>query len=144
MGKPTAVILGRSEARQALKLPLVAARISAGFPSGMEDFIERKIDLNEMLVTHQASTYFIRVQGDSMTGAGIQDGDILIVDRSVEPDNGKIVIAVLDGELTVKRIRRRGSRIFLHPENPKFAPLEVTAETAFEVWGVVMHVIHKV
>jgi DNA polymerase V len=144
MSKPTAIILGRSEARKALRLPLVAARISAGFPSGMEDFIERKIDLNEILVPHEAATYFIRVQGDSMTGAGIQDGDILIVDRSVEPANGSIVIAVLNGELTVKRLRRRGARVFLNPENAKYAPIEVTAETAFEIWGVVRHVIHSV
>ena len=144
MGKPTAVILGPSKAGKPMRLPLVAARISAGFPSGMEDFIERKIDLNETLVRHEAATYFIRVQGDSMTGAGIQDGDILIVDRSLEPVSGKIVIAVLNGELTVKRIRRRGARIFLLPENPAYAALEVTSETAFEVWGVVVHVIHKV
>ncbi len=144
MSKATAIILGRGEARKAVRLPLVAAPISAGFPSGMEDFIERKIDLNETLVQHEAATYFIRVRGDSMTGAGIQDGDILIVDRSLEPVNGKIVIAVLNGELTVKRIRRRGARIFLLPENPKYAAMEVTPETAFEVWGVVVHVIHKV
>jgi DNA polymerase V len=144
MTKPTAIILGRSKARKPLPLPLVAARISAGFPSGMEDFIERKIDLNEILVPHAAATYFIRVQGDSMTGAGIQEGDILIVDRSVEPVHGSIVIAVLNGELTVKRLRRRGARVFLNPENPRYAPLEVTAETAFEIWGVVRHVIHTV
>jgi DNA polymerase V len=144
MDKPTAILLGRCEAGKPLRLPLVAARISAGFPSGMEDFIERKIDLNEILVRHEAATYFIRVQGDSMTGAGIQDGDILIVDRSVEPANNSIVIAVLNGELTVKRLRRRGGRVFLHPENPRYAPLEVTAETAFEIWGVVRHVIHSV
>ena len=144
MGKSTAVIMGRCKAGNPLHLPLVAARISAGFPSGMEDFIERKIDLNETLVRHEAATYFIRVQGDSMTGAGIQDGDILIVDRSLEPASGKIVIAVLNGELTVKRIRHRGKRVFLLPENPKYAALEVTAETAFEVWGVVIHVIHSV
>jgi DNA polymerase V len=144
MSKPAAVILGRSEARKVLRLPLVAARISAGFPSGMEDFIERKLDLNEFLVQHEAATYFIRVQGDSMTGAGIQDGDILIVDRSVEPANGSIVIAVVNGELTVKRLRRRAGRVFLNPENPKYAPIEILAETAFEIWGVVRHVIHSV
>jgi DNA polymerase V len=144
MSKAEAIILGRCKAGKTLRLPLVAARISAGFPSGMEDFIERKIDLNETLVQHESATYFIRVQGDSMTGAGIQDGDILIVDRSLEPENGKIVIAVLNGELTVKRIRRRGGKIFLHPENPKYAAYEVTSDTAFEVWGVVRHVIHTV
>jgi len=144
MNRPTAILLGRCEARHAMQLPLVAARISAGFPSGMDDFIERKIDLNEALVRHEAATYFIRVQGDSMTGAGIQDGDILIVDRSLEPAHGKIVIAVLNGELTVKRIRRRGARIFLCPENPRYAVREVTPDTAFEVWGVVVHVIHTV
>ena len=144
MPKSNAIILGRCAAGKALRLPLVAARISAGFPSGMEDFIERKIDLNETLVQHEAATYFIRVQGDSMTGAGIQDGDILIVDRSVEPVSGSIVIAVLNGELTVKRLRRRAGRVFLDPENPRYAPIEVTAETAFEIWGVVRHVIHSV
>jgi DNA polymerase V len=144
MPTSNAIILGRCAAGKALRLPLVAARISAGFPSGMEDFIERKIDLNETLVQHEAATYFIRVQGDSMTGAGIQDGDILIVDRSVEPVSGSIVIAVLNGELTVKRLRRSAGRVFLDPENTRYAPIEVTAETAFETWGVVRHVIHSV
>lgn len=144
MGRATAVVVGQYAAGRQARLPLVAARISAGFPSGMEDFIERKMDLNEHLIRHEAATYFIRVQGDSMTGAGIQDGDILIVDRSEEPRSGRIVIAVLNGELTVKRIRKRGNRVFLMAENPKYAEIEVTPETAFEVWGVVRHVIHSV
>jgi DNA polymerase V len=109
----------------------------------MDDFIERKLDLNELLIRHEAATYFIRVQGDSMTGAGIHDGDILIVDRAEEPRDGRIVIAVLNGELTVKRIRRRGDRLVLQAENDHYPEIEVTPETSFEIWGVVRHVIHS-
>jgi len=138
------IVLGRYHApARTLPLPLVAAPISAGFPSGMDDFIERKLDLNELLIRHEAATYFIRVQGDSMTGAGIHDGDILIVDRAEEPRDGRIVIAVLNGELTVKRIRRRGGRLVLQAENDHYPEIEVTPETSFEIWGVVRHVIHS-
>lgn len=133
---------GRLERRTALKLPLVGARIAAGFPSPADDFVDRRLDLNEHLIRHPTATFFVRVQGSSMIDAGIHDGDLLIVDRSLEPGDNRIIIAALNGELTVKRVTRRGGKLWLLPENHDFAPVEVTPEMQFEVWGVVTSVIH--
>ena len=101
------------------------------------------LDLNELLITHPAATFFVRVSGDSMKEANIKSGDVLVVDRAVEPKNGDIVIAHLSGEFTVKRILKKGKRLFLNPENPAFPPIEVNQEEDFQVWGVVTYVIHK-
>lgn len=133
----------RPEKGDLKELPLFTARISAGFPSPADDYIDRKLDLNEYLIKHPAATFFVRVQGDSMIDAGIHSGDILIVDRAVEPVDNKIVIAVLYGELTVKRIKKTKTKLTLLPENPSFKPIEVTPEMGLEVWGVVTHVIHS-
>jgi len=124
--------------------PLFCTRISAGFPSPADDYIENSIDLNELLIKHPAATFFVRVAGDSMTGAGINSGDTLIVDRSVTALYGSIIVAVLNGEFTVKRLVRRGNITLLFPENPAYKPIEITTGSEFEVWGVVMHVIHTV
>ncbi len=102
-----------------------------------------RLDLNRHLVKHPDATFFVRVAGDSMTGAGIHPGDILVVDRAIEPQNGQIVIAVLDGELTVKRISRREGRLYLVPDNCRYQPLEILEEMEFEVWGVVTAVVHE-
>lgn len=126
-----------------MKLPFFAVPVRAGFPSPADDFLEQNLDLNEHLIQHPAATFFVRVDGDSMRGAGIHKDDILIVDRALEPCNGKIIIAVVNGEFTVKRIRLQGNRLFLEPENPQYQPLEVLPETDFRVWGVVTYVIHK-
>jgi DNA polymerase V len=123
--------------------PLFLAPVSAGFPSPAEDYIEGRLDLNKHLIKHPAATFFVRVAGDSMTGAGIHPGDILVVDRSLEPRDASVVIAVLDGELTVKRISRRSGRLYLVPDNALYQPLEILAEMEFEVWGVVTSVIHS-
>jgi len=126
-----------------LALPLYLSPVAAGFPSPAEDYIDKRLDLNEHLIRHPAATFFVRVAGDSMRDAGVADGDILIVDRALEPKNGSIVVAALDGELTVKRLRREGGRLFLVPENPDYAPIEVPAEASLMVWGVVTYIIHK-
>ncbi len=123
--------------------PLFEAMVPAGFPSPAADYEEDKLDLNKHLVQHPAATFFVRVAGDSMIGAGIHCGDLLVVDRSLEPKNNNIVIAVVDGEMTVKRIRIRGKRITLEPENESYTVCEITEDTQFEVWGVVISVIHK-
>jgi DNA polymerase V len=127
-------------------LPLALARVAAGFPSPADDYVDRTLDLNELVVKNPAATYFVRVEGDSMVGAGIHDGDVLVVDRALEPADGKIVVAALDGALTVKQIRlrktRAGRRIWLVPENDGFPLIEVPPGADFEVWGVVTHVIH--
>ena len=125
------------------KLPLYLSKIYAGFPSPADDYLDRRLDLNEFLIKHPAATFFVRVEGDSMVDAGIYSGDILIVDRSLEPKNNKIIVAVVNGEFTVKRFRKTKGKIYLLSENPDFNPIEVTDETDFEVWGVVIHVIHS-
>src|SRR5471030_965586 len=121
-------------------LPLYLSRIKAGFPSPAEDYLDKKLDLNEHLIKHPASTFFVKVKGDSMTGAGITSGDLLIVDRSLEPKDKSIVVAVVNGDFTVKRICKDGTRLFLVPENPKYPLIEIKDGMDFEVWGVVVHV----
>ncbi|HET98231.1 MAG TPA: translesion error-prone DNA polymerase V autoproteolytic subunit [Desulfurivibrio alkaliphilus] len=125
-----------------LKRPLFAQGVSAGFPSPAEDYIEGRLDLNELMVAHPAATFFVRVAGDSMIGAGIHHDDILVVDRSLEPISGKIVIAVVDGELTVKRLFKRDGRVRLLAENPAYPPIELSGEATCEIWGVATFVIH--
>jgi DNA polymerase V len=126
------------------RAPLFSESVQAGFPSPAQDHIERQLDLNEYLVTHPVATFFVRVQGESMAGAGIHSGDILIVDRSLDPVSGKVIVAVLNGEFTVKRLKKEKGRVWLYPENDDFEPVEIPAESDFEVWGVVTWVIHKV
>ena len=124
-------------------LPLYLSPVKAGFPSPAEDFIDRKLDLHEYLVHNEAATFFLRAQGDSMVGAGIHDGDLLIVDRSIEAAHDKIVIAALDGELTVKRLQRTKGKVFLVPENPDYPVFDITEREYVYIWGVVTYVIHK-
>ncbi|EXJ16933.1 LexA family protein [Imhoffiella purpurea] len=124
-------------------LPLYGSRISAGFPSPADDDIEATIDLNEHLVQHPAATFFVRVQGESMTGAGIHDGDLLVVDRALEPRSGAIVVAVVDGELTVKRLKIECERVWLMAENPAYPPLEIRDGQELFIWGVVAHAVRS-
>jgi DNA polymerase V len=132
-----------AETRGPARFPLFSARIPAGFPSPADDYIDRGLDLNELLVRHPAATFFVRVSGDSMVGAGIRSGDVLVVDRAVAPRSRSIIIAAVAGELAVKRLIRENGKIYLASENPDYAPLEVTEGIEFEVWGVVVHVIHS-
>jgi len=123
--------------------PLFSDKVSAGFPSPAEDYVEGQLDLNKHLVEHPAATYFVRVTGDSMVEAGIHSGDLLIVDRSLEPRDKDVVIANVNGELTVKRIRIKSGKVTLMPENENYQPRQVNSEMEFEVWGVVKHVLHS-
>lgn len=116
--------------------------VPAGFPSPADDYAEGPLDLNRHLIRHPAATFFVRVKGDSMIGAGIFSGDLLIVDRAMNPTNGSIVIAVVNGDLTVKRLHRSKGGITLLPENPAYRPIEIDHSTDFEVWGVVTKAIH--
>jgi DNA polymerase V len=127
----------------ALSLPLFGARIAAGFPSPADDHLDDSIDLNEKLVQHPAATFFVRVQGDSMTGVGIHHNDLLVVDRAREPKSGSIVVAVINGELTVKRLKVEGERVWLMPENPRYPPLEIRDGMDLSIWGVVAHAVHS-
>lgn len=124
------------------KRPLFMIPVEAGFPSPADDYIEGEMDLNKHLIKHPAATFFVRVAGDSMVDAGIHPGDILIVDRSIEPADKKVVIAVVNGDLTVKRIRMIKGKIFLMPENENYKPIQIEKEMNVEIWGIVTNVIH--
>ncbi len=125
------------------KCPLYGSAVQAGIPSTADDHIETKLDLNELLITSPAATFFVRVTGESMLKASIHPGDILVVDRNIEPISGKIVIAAVDGQLTVKRLNKNKKGIYqLMPENPRFKPILVSPENAVHIWGVVTNVIH--
>jgi len=126
------------------QLPVAGSRISAGFPSPADDFIENSLDLNLELIKNPAATFFVRVSGSSMKDAGIFDGDILIVDRSLRAANRKIVIAILNGELLVKRLCIRDDQYILMPENKNYSPIYLTNDSDLNIWGVVTNVIHRV
>ena len=130
--------------RRKAGVPLFISRVRAGFPSPADDYLDKKLDLNEFLIKHPAATFFVNVEGDSMINAGIYSGDILIVDRSLEAKNTNVIVAVLNGEFTVKRIRKWAGKIFLCPDNEKYSAMEVTPDMDFDVWGVVIYVIHSV
>lgn len=127
-----------------IERPLFLSPVQAGFPSPAEDYQDKKLDLNELLIKRPSSTFFVRVSGDSMKGAGIFDGDLLIVDRSLPVADNKIVIGVVNGEFTVKRIRKTNEKLFLQPENPAFRPIEILPGMDFTVWGLVLYCVHKV
>ncbi len=124
-------------------IPLVSATVSAGFPSPADDYTELSLDLNTHLIERPYSTFCIRVRGNSMEGARVYDGDILLVDRSLSAQNGSIIIGILDGEFTVKRLRMEHGQTFLLPEHPSYDPVTVTEANDFKVWGVVTYIIHK-
>ncbi|MBI2257778.1 MAG: translesion error-prone DNA polymerase V autoproteolytic subunit [Flavobacteriia bacterium] len=126
-----------------LELPLLPFSLSAGFPSPALDFVDISIDLNKHLIEHPSATYYGRVQGESMKDAGINDGDLVIIDRSVEPIDGKIAVCFLDGEFTLKRICYKGIELWLMPENNKYKPIKVEEDNQLLIWGVVTYVIKK-
>lgn len=123
--------------------PLIGQGVPAGFPSPAQDYIEGSLDLNEQLIKHPASTFFLRADGNSMIGAGIYPEDLLVVDRSIEVENNDIVVAIYDGELILKRFRELDGEVWLCAENPEYPDLLVKNELDFHVWGVVTYVIHK-
>ncbi len=120
-----------------LELPYIDAGIKAGFPSPADDFIELSFDLNREFVKHKDTTFYARVKGDSMKNAGIFDGDLLIIDKSLEPQNNKIAICQVDGAFTVKRIKIEKDIVWLVAENENYQPIKVTPENEFMIWGIV-------
>jgi len=126
-----------------LRIPLLTAIVDAGFPSPADDHLERSIDLNEELIRNNAATYCVRVQGESMRDAGVHSGDVLVVDRAVTPSNKQIVIAMIDGEFTVKRFRKYGEKLFLEAANPDFPSIQIGENQELVIWGVVTYIIHK-
>lgn len=125
------------------KLDLYTSHIPAGFPSPAEDFIEKQLDLNDYLIRNKSATFLVRVNGHSMINAGIHDGDMVVVDRSVEASDGNVILGVLNGEFTIKKLVKEKNKIFLMPENEKFKAIELTSEMDFKIWGVVTFALHK-
>lgn len=126
-----------------LKLPFVANGISAGFPSPADDFLDINIDLNKYLIKNPTTTFYGRVSGNSMIDAGINDGDLLIIDKSLEPKNNKIAVCFIDGDFTVKRIQIEKDVIWLIAENKEYKPIKVTKDNDFVIWGIVTNVIKQ-
>ncbi len=126
-----------------LLIPLFTESVAAGFPSPAADYIESNLDLNDLCIDHPVATFFVRIRGNSMVGAGIQPGDLAVVDRSLEAASGSIVLALIDNEFTLKRLKKTAdNHLWLLPENPDFPGIQVKEEMGFEVWGVVISVIH--
>lgn len=126
-----------------LRIPFIPDGVSAGFPSPAADFMENNIDLNKELSENPLATFYIKVKGNSMIDAGINDKDVLIVDRSIEPQDNKIAICFIDGEFTVKRIKLEKDCLYLMPENSNYTPIKVTEENELIIWGIVTYVIKK-
>ncbi|RDI42092.1 LexA family protein [Aquicella lusitana] len=142
---PISMVTAIAEGKFPQQLPLYLSKVSAGFPSPAEDDIAEKLDLNEYLIKHPAATFLVRANGHSMINAGIHENDILVVDRSLTPTDGKIVIAAIDGQLTVKRLRKNSNgQILLQAENPGYKPIEIREDNEVHIWGVVTSVIHSV
>ena len=120
---------------------LVEQEISAGFPSPADDFKETRISLDKELVKNKEATFYARVSGDSMTGAGLEDGDLLVIDRSLQAENGKIAICLVDGDFTVKRIIKKGHKLYLRPENKNYKEIEINENNELKIWGIVTYVV---
>ena len=123
---------------------LIEQGISAGFPSPADDFKEVRISLDKELVKNKEATFYAKVSGDSMVGAGLDDGDLLVIDRALSPENGKIAVCFIDGEFTVKRIKKEKGKFYLIPENKKYKSIELNEDNELIIWGVVQYVIKKV
>lgn len=124
-------------------LPVFSSKVQAGFPSPADDYIEGYLDLNSKFITHPAATFMLQVTGDSMVDAGISSGDWLLVDKSLAATDGKIVIAAVNGELTVKRLSCKDNCVQLLPANPEFNPIDITDDSEMVIWGVVKLVLHE-
>ncbi len=133
--------LARLRAAPSAGVPFSRASVAAGFPSPADDYMEEVLDFNDLIVEDAPATFVVRIRGDSMKGAGILDGDLGVVNRGMAPVNGCIVIALLDGEFTIKRYYHRGRDVLLKAENPDHADIVVTEERRFEVWGVVRRLV---
>jgi DNA polymerase V len=124
-------------------IPMFSDAVQAGFPSPAEDHMDMDLNLNDHLAQNPSATFCVKAIGESMKDAGIQSGDIMIVDKSLEPSNRSIVLAVIDGEFTVKRVNMNENELYLMPENNSFSPIKITKEMDFQVWGIVTYIIHK-
>lgn len=144
MTKKAKLIIYKVLTDDKISIPLVGSSVRAGFPSPADDFIEMNLSLDSELIRNKEATFYARVEGDSMQDANIHDGDLLVIDRSLEPQNNKVAVCFIDGEFTVKRLLIKEDHILLMPENKKFAPIKVTSENDFIIWGMVTYVIKAV
>ena len=142
-GNSVTVDIFSADVSQSLALPYADQGIQAGFPSPAQDYLNESIDLNREIVKHPASTFYGRVEGESMIEEGIEPGDLLVIDRSIEPDDGDLTVCCVDGEFTLKRIRLERNRVWLQPSNEAFDPILVTPDNRFEIWGVVTYTIKQ-
>lgn len=126
-----------------LSIPFIETPISAGFPSPVQDFLEAGIDLNKELITHPVSTFFGKVKGDSMKNAGIDEGDLIVIDKSLTPKDGDVAVCFIDGEFTLKFIKKDNNCLWLVPANPNYKAIKVTEENNFVIWGIVTFSIKK-
>lgn len=126
-----------------LEMPYISSGIKAGFPSPAADFDGTRVSIDQIVVKNALATFYAKANGNSMTGAGIDDGDILVIDKSIEPQDGKIAVCFIDGEFTVKRIKVQENSLLLFPENKLFEPIEITQENDFIIWGIVTFVVKK-
>lgn len=133
----------RPEINTPVDVPLAESGVRAGFPSPADDHIEGRLDLTRLVVTHPDATFYARVEGDSMKDECVEDGDLLVVDKSLDPQNGNLVVSYIDGEFTLKRIRIADGKIRLIPANEKYPTIEVDPQSDFRVWGVVRYVVKK-
>ncbi|MDE5810873.1 MAG: translesion error-prone DNA polymerase V autoproteolytic subunit [Muribaculaceae bacterium] len=140
--EPTIEII-KADCSTHMSLPYADHGIQAGFPSPAQDYISESIDLNHEIIRHPAATFFGRVSGDSMIDEGIEEGDLLVIDRSLQPEDGDLAVCCVDGEFTLKRIKLESDRVWLIPANEAFDPIVVTEENRFEVWGVVTYTIKR-
>lgn len=129
---------------QSHSMPLAHTGVSAGFPSPADDFKELRISIDQEVVKNEEATFYARVAGQSMQGAGLDDGDLLVIDRSKEPEDNAIAVCFIDGEFTVKRLKVEEACIYLMPENPNYSPIKVTEDNQLIIWGVVTYVVKKV
>ena len=134
----------KTKKSETFKIPLSSGFVHAGFPSPADDYKENMLDLNELVIKNPGATFYVRVRGDSMKGAGIEAGDIIVVDRAVTATHNAIVVALIDGEFTLKRLQQKDHTLYLVPANPSYKTIKIVEGMEFQVWGVVTYCIHKV
>lgn len=134
----------RPDFGSSVEIPLAESGVHAGFPSPAEDFFDGSLDLNKLVVKHPEATFFARVEGDSMKDEGILDGDLLVVDKAIEPYDGCLAVSYIDGEFTLKRVRMEGGKVLLVPSNSRYATIEITPDNEFAIWGVVHFIVKRV
>jgi DNA polymerase V len=134
----------KTKKAETFQIPFYASLLHAGFPSPADDYKENILDLNELVIQNPGATFYVRVKGDSMKGAGIEAGDVIVVDRAITARHNAVIVALINGEFTLKRLYNRNNTLYLVPENPSYETIKIVEGMEFQVWGVVTYCIHKV